>query len=81
MICTWPISAATRYGTISRQFLYTYPGFVTEELATWQEDGEYWRALKIRFPDYITTHTREQIFISVLRDYCEDLGLQPSYRG
>ena len=21
-------------------FLYTYPGFVTEELATWQEDGE-----------------------------------------
>jgi hypothetical protein len=42
-------------------FLYTYPGFVTEELATWQEDGERWRALKIRFPDYITTHTPEQI--------------------
>jgi hypothetical protein len=42
-------------------FLYTYPGFVTEELATWQEDGESWRALKIRFPDYITTHTRDQI--------------------
>ncbi len=42
-------------------FLYTCPGFVTEELATWQEDGEYWRALKVRFPAYITTHTREQI--------------------
>src|SRR6266436_4503237 len=41
-------------------FLYTYPGFVTEELATWQEDGEHWRALKVRFPDYIATHTRNQ---------------------
>lgn len=41
-------------------FLYTYSGFVTEELATWQEDGEDWRALKVRFPDYIATHTREQ---------------------
>src|ERR1700736_6344959 len=38
-------------------FLYTYPGFVTEELATWQENGEDWRALKVRFPDC----TREQI--------------------
>jgi hypothetical protein len=41
-------------------FLYTYSGFVTEELATWQEDGEHWRALKVRFPDYIATHTRDQ---------------------
>ncbi len=41
-------------------FLYTYPGFVTEEVATWQEEGEHWRALKVRFPDYIATHTREQ---------------------
>jgi hypothetical protein len=54
-------------------FLYTYPGFVTEELPTWQEDGEYWRALKIRFPDYITTHTHANRFlISVLTDYCRD---------
>jgi len=41
-------------------FLYTFPGFVTEELPTWQEDGEHWRALKVRFPDYIATHTRDQ---------------------
>jgi hypothetical protein len=25
-------------------FLYTYPGFVTEELAPWKESGEHWRA-------------------------------------
>ena len=42
-------------------FLYTYPGFVIEGLATWQEDGEQWRALKVHFPDYIAIHTREQI--------------------
>jgi hypothetical protein len=42
-------------------FLYTYPGFAIEELPTWREDGEEWRAMKIRFPDHITTHAREQI--------------------
>ena len=42
-------------------FLYTYSGFVTEELGPWCEDGEEWRPLKVTFPDYIATHTREQI--------------------
>ena len=42
-------------------FLYTYPGFVTEELAPWREDGEEWRPLNVTFPDYVATHAREQI--------------------
>lgn len=42
-------------------FLYTYPGFVTEELPPWKEDGEEWRPLKGVFPDNIASHTREQI--------------------
>jgi hypothetical protein len=42
-------------------FLYTYPGFVVEELRPWQEDGEEWRPLKAIFPDDIASHTREQI--------------------
>jgi hypothetical protein len=42
-------------------FLYTYPGFVTEEIEPWQEDGEEWRRLKVTFPDQITSHTRTQI--------------------
>ena len=42
-------------------FLYTYPGFVTEELPPWREDGETWRPLKAIFPDSIATHTREQV--------------------
>jgi hypothetical protein len=42
-------------------FLYTYPGFVTEELPPWQEEGEEWRRLKAVFPENIASHTREQI--------------------
>ena len=42
-------------------FLYTYPGFVVEELAPWHEDGEQWRPLKATFPDSFPSHTREQI--------------------
>jgi hypothetical protein len=42
-------------------FLYTYPGFLTEELPPWRENGEEWRPLKAVFPDYIASHTREQI--------------------
>ena len=42
-------------------FLYTYPGFVTEELAPWLENGEQWRPLKVIVPDSIASHSRERI--------------------
>lgn len=42
-------------------FLYSYPGFMTEELPPWREDGEDWRPLKAIFPDNIDSHCREQI--------------------
>jgi hypothetical protein len=42
-------------------FLYTYPGFISEEIAPWQEDGEQWRPLRVTFPDSIAGHTRNQI--------------------
>ncbi len=46
---------------LTTPFLYTYPGFITEEIAPWQENGETWRRLKIIFPDNIASHTREQV--------------------
>jgi hypothetical protein len=46
---------------LTTPFLYTYPGFNTEEIAPWQENGETWRRLKIIFPDNIASHTREQV--------------------
>ena len=42
-------------------FLYTCPGFVTEELPPWHEDGETWRPLKATFPNSVASHTREQV--------------------
>jgi len=47
---------------LNMPFLATWPGFVTEEIAPIEADGETWRRLEVRFPDYITSHTRQQIF-------------------
>ena len=46
---------------LTTPFLYTYQGFVTEEISPIEVDGESWRRLKVTFPDYIKSHTREQI--------------------
>jgi hypothetical protein len=42
-------------------FLYTYPGFVVDELPPWQENGETWRALGVLFPEEIASHSQKQI--------------------
>jgi len=46
---------------LTSPFLYTYPGFESEEIEPWHENGEKWRRLKVTFPDYIKSHTRTQI--------------------
>jgi hypothetical protein len=42
-------------------FLYTYKGLTTDEIAPIQVEGETWRRLKVTFPDYVKSHSREQI--------------------
>jgi hypothetical protein len=46
---------------LNTPFLYTQPGFVTEEIAPIEADGEKWRRLRVTFPDSVKSHTREQI--------------------
>lgn len=46
---------------LNQPFLYTRPGFMTEELEPWYENGETWRRLKVTFPDSVASHTREQV--------------------
>jgi len=46
---------------LTTPFLYTYAGFKTEEIASIQVEKETWRRLKVSFPDYVKSHTREQI--------------------
>jgi hypothetical protein len=41
-------------------FLLARPGVESEELEPWQEAGETWRRLKVRFPADIATHSTEQ---------------------
>jgi hypothetical protein len=47
---------------LNTPFLYSWPGFHTQEISPIEVDGEAWRRLKVRFPDYIKSHTHEQIF-------------------
>jgi hypothetical protein len=46
---------------LNTPFLYTRPGFVTEEIGPIEVGGEKWRRLKVIFPDSVKSHTREQI--------------------
>lgn len=46
---------------LNTPFLYTWPGFVAEEIAPIEAGGETWRRLKVTFPDHIKSHTRQQI--------------------
>jgi hypothetical protein len=46
---------------LNTPFLYDWAWFVSEEIHPIEVDGETWRRLKVTFPDYINSHTREQI--------------------
>jgi len=46
---------------LNTPFLYTHDGFATEEIPSIKVDGETWRRLKVTFPDYVKSHTRQQI--------------------
>jgi len=43
-------------------FLLARPGVESEEVEPWQESGETWRRLRVRFPPSIATHSAEQTF-------------------
>jgi hypothetical protein len=47
---------------LNTPFLCADTRFATEEIEPVDVDGQTWRRLKVTFPDYIKTHTREQIF-------------------
>lgn len=47
---------------LTTPFLFRLPGFRTEEIAPWDEDGESWRRLKVSFPANVPSHSAEQTF-------------------
>ena len=54
-------SGEALWAYLTTPFLYTWPGFVTDEITPFRVGGETWQRLKVMFPDHIKTHTREQI--------------------
>ena len=45
---------------LNTPFFLARPGVESEEVEPWQEAGETWRRLKVRFPAAIATHSPEQ---------------------
>lgn len=45
---------------LNTPFLLARPGVESEEIEPWDEAGETWRRLKVRFPTEIATHSTEQ---------------------
>jgi hypothetical protein len=47
---------------LSAPFVFLEEGYQLSELEPWQEGGEIWRRLEVRFPAHVQTHSREQVF-------------------
>lgn len=47
---------------LTTPFLFEQPGFKTEEIEPWEEEGETWRRLKVSFPSDVHSHCTDQIF-------------------
>lgn len=45
---------------LTTPFFMAMPGFEVNEIAPWQEGTERWRGLRVRFPDEIASHGKEQ---------------------
>ena len=64
---------------LTTPFLFAEPGFRTEEVEPWHEEGETWRRLRVTFPDNVHSHSTIQTFYfgpdGILRrhDYSADV--------
>ncbi len=47
---------------LTTPFLFKMPGFQSEEIDEWKEEGETWRRLKVTFPASVPSHCTEQLF-------------------
>ena len=55
-------SGYAMWNYLNAPFIFAQPGFHTEEITPWDEDGERRRRLRVVFPDHIATHCAEQVF-------------------
>lgn len=50
------------WGYVVAPFIFTRPGYEVEEIEPWREHGEEWPGLRVRFPDGVPAHSREQSY-------------------
>jgi hypothetical protein len=55
-------SGYAMWNYLNTPFMFALPGFATEEIEPWNENGEARRRLKVTFPDSVATHSPEQVF-------------------
>ncbi len=55
-------SGYAMWNYLNAPFIFALPGFKTEEIEPWHDNGENRRRLRVVFPDHIATHCPEQIF-------------------
>jgi hypothetical protein len=69
-------SGYAMWNYLNTPFIFAEPGFETEEIEPWHDNGEKHRRLRVVFPDRIATHCSEQIFhindqgLMCRMDYC-----------
>src|SRR5260370_34044004 len=67
---------------LTSPFILTQPGVVSEEIESWDENGQTWRRLRVRFPNSIATHSTVQTFYfdkqGLLRRHDYEVDIQGS---
>jgi hypothetical protein len=50
------------WGYVVAPFIFTRPGFEVEEIEPWREREEEWPGLRVRWPETLPAHSREQLY-------------------
>lgn len=55
-------TSCAMWNYLTAPFVFTYAGVETQEVEPWDEDGETWRRLAVRFPAHLPNHNPAQTF-------------------
>jgi hypothetical protein len=50
------------WGYMAAPFVFLRPGYEIDEAEPWRENGEVWSGLRVRFPEGVPAHSREQTY-------------------
>jgi hypothetical protein len=54
--------SAAHWNYLTQPFSFTYPGVEVREIEPWDERGQTWRRLAVRFPETNANHNADQLF-------------------